>query len=43
LLTVASKVPHPDVVVEGDAVRSDQGTVVRATQVTLGAQTVITQ
>jgi hypothetical protein len=43
LLVSGSTAAHPDVVVEGDAVKSDQGTVMRATQITLGAQTLIAQ
>jgi hypothetical protein len=34
---------HPDVVLEGDAVQSERGTVVRAKQITVGAQTWIVQ
>jgi hypothetical protein len=42
-LASGSTAPHTDVVLEGDAVQSERGTVVRARQITVGAKTWIVQ
>lgn len=42
-LTGGSIGSHPDVVVEGDAVQGEQGTIIRATQVSIGTRTLIVQ
>jgi hypothetical protein len=42
-LTASSTNPHPDVVVVGAAVQGEQGTIIRATQITIGAQTMIVE
>jgi hypothetical protein len=41
VLTAQSTDAHPDSVVEGDAMRSDYGTIVRPTRLTVGARTLI--
>jgi hypothetical protein len=42
-LASGSAAPHPEVVLEGDAVQSELGTIVRARQITVGARTWIVQ